>query len=96
MSTHNYGDRAQSDLNNPDRVVSTDDTFKYNYKLNTEQWCIYSNSLNIERWTLSGGAGGTNYQRDACIRMEHLKIILMESEELDFTTYDLRGAWPIK
>src|SRR5699024_109041 len=38
VDTYNYGDAAQSDLNNPDRIIDRGETFKYNFKLLAEQY----------------------------------------------------------
>src|SRR5690625_7446308 len=76
VDSYNYGDRAQSDLNNPDRVVDVGDTFKYNFNLNAEQYDAFVQAQFKYRkvdFYLGAEVGGTNYQRDG-LRSEERRV----------------------
>lgn len=100
VDSYNYGDKAQSDLNNPDRVVSTNDTFKYNYKFHAEQYDAFIQAQFKYRkvdFYLGAEAGGTNYQRDGLYKNGAFEDNSFgKSEKLDFTTYGFKGGLTYK
>lgn len=100
VDSYNYGDRAQSDLNNPDRVVDVGDTFKYNFNLNAEQYDAFVQAQFKYRkvdFYLGAVAGGTKYQRDGLYRNGAFEDNSFgKSKKLDFTTFGFKGGMTYK
>lgn len=94
MDAYNYGDGAQSDLNNPDRVVYEDDSFKYNYKLLAEEYNVFLQAqFNFRKldYYLAAEVGTTSYQRDGLYKNgAFAENSFGKSEILNFTTYGLK------
>lgn len=100
VDTYNFGDGAQSDLNNPDRIVDKGDTFKYNFKLLAEQYDAFVQAQFKYRkvdFYLAAEAGSTNYQRDGLYQNgAFADNSFGKSEKLDFTTYGFKGGLTYK
>ena len=43
VDSYRRGDEAQNDLNQPDRVITEDEAFKYNFEINSESLNLFSN-----------------------------------------------------
>lgn len=100
VDTYNFGDAAQSDLNNPDRIVSTGDSFKYNYKLLAEQYDVFIQTQFKYRkldYYLAVEVGKTNYQRDGLYKNgAFVENSYGKSEKLNFTTYGFKAGLTYK
>lgn len=100
VDTYNYGDAAQSDLNNPDRIIDRGDTFKYNFKLLAEQYDAFIQAqfkYNKVDFYIAAEAGNTHYQRDGLYQNgAFADNSFGKSEKLDFTTYGLKGGLTYK
>jgi len=100
VDSYNYGDRAQSDLNNPDKIVDVGDTFKYNFNLNAEQYDAFVQAQFKYRkvdFYLGAEAGGTSYQRDGLYRNGAFEDNSFgKSERLDFATFGIKGGMTYK
>src|SRR5699024_3939901 len=100
VDNYNFGDGAQSDLNNPDRIVDKGDTFKYNFKLLAEQYDAFVQAQFKYRkvdFYFAAEAGSTNYQRDGLYQNgAFADNSFGKSEKLDFTTYGFKGGLTYK
>ncbi|HLW14631.1 MAG TPA: TonB-dependent receptor [Flavobacteriaceae bacterium] len=96
VDTYSYGDGAQSDLNNPDRIIYKGDSFKYNYKFYAEQYDAFIQAQFKYRkidFYLAAEVGDTNYQRDGLYRNgAFADNSYGKSEKLSFTTYGAKGG----
>ncbi len=96
LDTFNLGDAAQSDLNNPDRLVFEDDIFKYNYTLDATEYGGFAQSeFSFSRFQLylAGKASKTEYQRTGLYRNGSYpegNDSFGPSDKLDFTTYGIK------
>lgn len=89
-------DLAQSDLNNPDRVVKEGDRYKYNYDINAEYGSAFVQGLfnyrNVD-FFLGGDVSYTSYQRDGKFRNGHFaEASYGKGEKLDFTNYSAKAG----
>lgn len=100
VDTYNYGDGAQSDLNNPDRIISKGDSFKYNYKFYAEQYDAFVQAQFKYRkidYYLAVELGGTAYQRNGLYRNgAFADNSFGKSEKLNFITYGAKGGLTYK
>ncbi len=91
VDTFNQGTAAQNDLNNPDRIVGVDDTFKYNYEIDATKYNGFVQgqfTYNTVDFYLAANVGKTMYQRDGLYNNGSFpKNSFGPSEKLDFTTY---------
>ncbi len=91
VDTFNSGDQAQSDLNNPDRIVGEGDKMKYNFEFNaTDYYGFVQGQFKFSRldFYLAGKFGRTSYQRNGLYRNGNFpENSFGESEKLNFTTY---------
>ena len=102
VDVFNVGDAAQSDLNNPDRIVGKDDTFKYSYEMDATQYDgfvqgQFSNA--VFDVYFAGQIGKTTYQRNGLYRngsYPNDNESFGKSERLDFTTYGAKGGFTYK
>ena len=54
VDSYRRGDEAQNDLNQPDRVITEDEAFKYNFEINSESLNLFSNiELNYKKLSLN-------------------------------------------
>ncbi len=86
------GQLAQSDLQNPNRIVGEGDRYKYNYDLNADVISGFAQAqfkYNTVDFYLAAQAGQTNYQRTGLFENGNFPGArsLGDSEELSFTTY---------
>src|SRR5690625_5224832 len=87
-------DLAQSDLNNPDRVVRNGDRYKYNYDINSDYGSAFAqaefNYRNVD-FFVSGNISRTTYQRDGKFRNGHFpNNSFGKGEKLEFTDYGVK------
>ncbi|TQD38489.1 carboxypeptidase-like regulatory domain-containing protein [Haloflavibacter putidus] len=91
VDTYNQGDDAQSDLNNPNRVVGEGDTMKYNYELDASEYNAFAQGqfrYNKVDFYVGANVGKTTYQRNGLYKNgSYPDNSLGKSEELNFTTY---------
>ena len=102
IEVYNVGDAAQSDLNNPDRMVGNDAIFKYNYEIDAAQYDGFvqgqfsTAALDVY---LGGRIGKTTYQRNGLFRNGAYpddNESFGKSEALDFTTFGGKGGFTYK
>ncbi|HET8809391.1 MAG TPA: TonB-dependent receptor, partial [Flavobacteriaceae bacterium] len=91
VDTFSSGDEAQSDLQNPNRLVGEEERFNYNYELDAT---IYSGFAQAQfkykkvDFHLAGKMGKTTYLRTGLYQNGNFPDnSLGESEELDFTNF---------
>ena len=54
VDSYRKGDEAQNDLNQPDRVITEDEAFKYNFEINSESINLFSNiEFNYKKLSLN-------------------------------------------
>lgn len=54
VDSYRRGDEAQNDLNQPDRVITEDEAFKYNFEINSESINLFSNiEFNYKKLSLN-------------------------------------------
>ncbi|MAZ25969.1 MAG: TonB-dependent receptor [Cytophagaceae bacterium] len=96
IDTFNQGDEAQSDLNNPDRIVGEDDEFKYNFELDAEIYSAFAQaqfSYSKVDFYLGGNVGQTSYQRNGLYQNGNFPDNSFgKSQKLNFTTYGAKGG----
>lgn len=96
IDTFNTGDEAQSDLNNPDRVVGEGDTFKYNFELDATEYGGFAQgqfTYSKVDFYLAGKVGKTTYQRNGLYKNGNFADNSFgKSKELDFTTYGVKAG----
>lgn len=102
IDVFNVGDNAQSDLNNPDRVVDANDVFKYNYKIEATQYDGFvqgqfsAAALDVY---LAARVEKTIYQRNGLYRNGSYPDdtdSFGKSEALDFTTFGVKAGFTYK
>jgi hypothetical protein len=91
VDTFNSGDEAQSDLNNPNRIIGEDDKFKYNFEIDATDYSGFVQgqfTYSRVNFYLAGKLGKTNYQRNGLYRNGNFaENSFGKSEILNFTTY---------
>ncbi|ARN78771.1 TonB-dependent receptor [Nonlabens spongiae] len=89
-------DAAQSDVNNPNRIVREGDRYKYNYDINAEVYSAFAQGQFKSKYIdyyVAGNVSRTSYQRDG--KYENGNFIgnsFGKSEELDFTNFGVKGG----
>ena len=54
VDSYRRGDEAQNDLNQPDRIITEDEAFKYNFEINSESVNLFSNiEFNYKKLSLN-------------------------------------------
>ena len=98
VDTFNTGDASQNDLNNPNKVVQADDTFKYNYEFDATEYGGFAQaqfSYSSIDFYLAGKLGKMTYQRNGLYRTGSFandNDSFGKSEKLDFTTYGAKAG----
>lgn len=98
IDTFNSGDAAQNDLNNPNKVVGKNDTFKYNYEFDATEYGGFAQaqfSYSAVDFYLAGKVGKLTYQRNGLYRNGSYpddNESFGKSKQLDFTTYGVKGG----
>lgn len=91
IDSFNTGDASQNDLNNPNRIVGVDDTFKYHYEIDAEEYRGFAQAqfhFNKLDFYIGGKIGKTTYQRNGLYRSGSFpNNSYGKGEKLDFTTY---------
>lgn len=89
-------DLAQSDLNNPDRIVKEGDRYKYNYDINSDYYSGFVQAefnYNKVDFFLAGDVSQTTYQRDGKYRNGHFADNSYgKGEKLEFTNYGAKAG----
>ncbi|MGB3592113.1 MAG: TonB-dependent receptor, partial [Nonlabens sp.] len=89
-------DAAQSDTNNPNRVVQEGDRYKYNYEIDADVISSFAQAQFKTKsidFYLAGNVSQTSYQRTG--KYENGNFIgnsFGESEKLDFTDFGVKGG----
>ncbi len=100
IDTFTHGDEAQNDLNNPNRVVGKDDTFKYNYDLDASDFSSFAQaqfSYSKVDFYVAGKVGKTTYLRNGLYKNGNFADNSFgKSKELDFTTYGAKAGGTYK
>ncbi|HEA30187.1 MAG TPA: TonB-dependent receptor, partial [Leeuwenhoekiella sp.] len=96
IDTFNTGDSAQSDLNNPDRLVGKDAIIKYNFEMNVLQADAFA-QLQLEYnhfdLYLAANLGNTSYQRNGVFKNgNYPNDSEGKSDNLSFTPYGIKGG----
>nr|WP_245529130.1 TonB-dependent receptor [Aequorivita sublithincola] len=98
VDSFNTGDAAQNDLNNPNRIVREDETFKYNYEIDASDYSGFLQgqfSYSSVDFYLAGKVGRTSYQRNGLYKNGSFaegNDSFGKSEKLDFTTYGAKAG----
>ena len=98
IDSFNTGDAAQNDMNNPNRIIDKEDTFKYNYEIDAVDYNGFVQtqfSYSAVDFYLSGKLGKTSYQRNGLYRNGSYaegNDSFGKSEKLDFTTYGAKAG----
>lgn len=98
VDSFNTGDAAQNDLNNPNRIINKDDTFKYNYEFDAAEYGGFAQaqfSYAAVDFYVAAKAGKMTYQRNGLYRNGSYATdneSFGKSEKLDFTTYGAKGG----
>src|SRR5690625_4723371 len=89
-------DLAQSDLNNPDRIVRNGDRYKYNYNIESDYGSAFAQAeFNYRKvdFFLAGDISRTTYQRDGKYRNGHFpNNSFGKGEKLEFTNFGAKGG----
>jgi hypothetical protein len=92
----NLNDAAQSDVNNPNRLVGEGDRYKYNYDINSDVMSSFAQvqvkTKNFD-YFVAGNISRTTYQRDG--KYENGNFIGNSfglSEKLEFTDFGVKGG----
>ncbi len=102
VDSFNMGDAAQNDLDNPNKIVGVDDTFKYNYELDATEFGGFVQAqftYSAVDFYLAAKAGKMTYQRNGLYRNGSYadgNESFGKSEKLDFTTYGAKGGLTYK
>lgn len=100
IDSFNTGDASQSDLNNPDRVVGEEETFKYNYELEAEVYNAFAQAqfkYNKIDFYLGANVGNTSYLRNGLYRNGNFaNSSYGDSEEMTFTNYGVKAGFTYK
>ncbi|WP_372794092.1 TonB-dependent receptor domain-containing protein [Lutibacter sp.] len=94
------GNAQQNDLNNPNRIVSVDDKFQYNYTINASFASAFA-QLQFTKRKLDYFVGmnfkTTNYQRDGLYQNgTYLDNSFGKSEKLSFSDFSAKGGLTYK
>ncbi len=96
IDTFSSGDEAQSDLQNPDRLVGQNDRFGYNYEMNATKYSGFAQgqfSYSKVDFYVGGKVENTTYQRNGLYQNGNFADnSLGESEELQFTTFGAKAG----
>ncbi|MGB5980933.1 MAG: TonB-dependent receptor [Nonlabens sp.] len=93
-------DAAQSDVNNPNRIVGVGDRYKYNYDINSDVISSFAQAqfkTKIIDYYIAGNVSRTTYQRDG--KYENGNFIgnsFGESEKLEFNDFGIKGGATFK
>ncbi|UMB53199.1 TonB-dependent receptor [Lutibacter sp. A64] len=94
------GDARQNDLNNPDRLVSVNDKFQYNYTINASVANAFTQaqfSKNKLDYFVALNLKNTNYQRNGLYKNgTYSNSSFGKSEKLTFTDISLKGGFTYK
>ncbi|MGO3182870.1 MAG: carboxypeptidase-like regulatory domain-containing protein [Aequorivita sp.] len=102
IDSFNTGEAAQNDLNNPNRIINEDDTFKYNFEIDATDYSGFVQaqfSYSTVDLYLAGKLGKTSYQRNGLYRNGSYaddNDSFGKSEKLDFTTYGVKAGMTYK
>lgn len=98
IDTFNVGDASQTNLDNPNKVVGSGDTFKYNFEFDATEYGGFAQvriSLSNLDIYFAGKAGKMTYQRNGLYRNGSFaegNQSYGKSEKLDFTTYGIKAG----
>src|SRR5690554_2874886 len=98
IDSFNQGDKAQSDLNNPDRTIGKGDTFKYSYEFDATEYDGFAQAqftYSAVDFYLAGRIGQTTYQRNGLYRNGSYpdeNDSFGKSEKLEFTTFGAKAG----
>lgn len=89
-------DLAQSDMNNPDRIVRNGDRYKYNYDIESDYGSAFAqaefNYRNVDLF-LAGDISQTTYQRDGKFKNGHFPTNSFgKGDKLEFTDYGVKAG----
>jgi hypothetical protein len=89
-------DIAQSDANNPNRIVKEGDRYKYNYEVDANIATAFAQAqfkYNKVDFFIGGNVSNTTYQRNGLFRNGYYSDNSFgKSEKLDFTNYGVKGG----
>ena len=90
------GDIAQSDVNNPNRIVREGERYKYNYEIDANVATAFAQAqfkYNKVDFYLAGNVSNTTYQRKGLYQNGYfLNNSFGEGEKLDFTNYGAKAG----
>ena len=94
-------DVAQSDVRNPNRVVTEGDRYKYNYEIDAEVFNGFAQAqfkYNKVDFYVAANLGNTKYQRNGLFENGNFQGLRSfgKSEELNFSTYGVKGGFTYK
>lgn len=94
-------DVAQSDVKNPNRVVTEGDRYKYNYEIDAEVFSGFAQAqfkYNKVDFYLAANVGNTKYQRNGLFENGNFQgsRSFGKSKELSFSTYGVKGGLTYK
>lgn len=97
---NNLAQEGQNDLNNPNRVVGEGDTFKYNYRINSDTYGGFVQAqfkYNKVDFYVAGDLSQTTYQRDGLYRNGAFpNSSYGKGEKLEFTGYGAKAGLTYK
>jgi len=89
-------DLAQSDLNNPDRIVQKGDRYKYNYNIESNYASAFAQAefnYKMVDFFVAGDISNTTYQRDGKYQNGHFPTNSYgKGEKLDFTNFSTKAG----
>ena len=93
-------DQVQFDLQNPNRVVSTGDTFRYNYNLEANVMSVFAQAqfkYNKVDFFIAGNSTKTDYQREGLYQSEvYADNSLGKGPNVEFTGVGAKGGFTYK
>ncbi|QOD60154.1 carboxypeptidase-like regulatory domain-containing protein [Polaribacter haliotis] len=99
LDINNFADteaQKQNDLQNPNRVVSEGDTFRYNYNLNSDLVSVFAQAqfkYNKVDFYTAANVSRITHQREGLYQNGRFQNnSLGESEKLDFTNYGVKAG----
>lgn len=104
----NFGDgglESQSDLQNPDRIVTVGERYKYNYEIDADVISGFAQAVfkyNVVDFFVAASASNTKYQRTGLYENGYFPDALESgrslgaSEEIDFTNFGVKGGFTYK